>query len=369
MGLASRRRLLLGLAVVGALLAGATILVERAAPSAAAGIGQLTSQLGSDQAHQHDLQSSIASLDTTIDSLDSQISLVDQREATVTDALDAERTRLTEVKQQLAAQRTRLVTLRRRLADARGLLGAQLRSEYETARPDLMTVVLQAHGFDELLDQLDFLGRAEHEQQALIDATASAKHQAHAAATRLAALRQTDARVTNEEQIRVRALAGMNALLQSRQAAIARARSAQADALAASRADAARLQQRISSIEAARRARARRAAAARAAAAAAAAQQAETAEPTVPTALGPSGDWSIPYAIVLCESGGQNLPPNSAGASGYYQIIPSTWTLFGGSGPAAYLAPKSEQDAVASRIWDGGAGAHNWVCAGIVGID
>ena len=64
-------------------------------------------------------------------------------------------------------------------------------------------------------------------------------------------------------------------------------------------------------------------------------------------ALGPSGGWAIPYAIVLCESGGQNLPPNSAGASGYYQIIPSTWRLFGGTGPAAYLASKAEQDAVA----------------------
>jgi Transglycosylase-like domain len=71
---------------------------------------------------------------------------------------------------------------------------------------------------------------------------------------------------------------------------------------------------------------------------------------------------------VLCESGGQNLSPNSAGASGYYQIMPATWKLFGGTGPAAYLASKSEQDAVASRIWNGGAGAHNWVCASIVGI-
>ena len=60
------------------------------------------------------------------------------------------------------------------------------------------------------------------------------------------------------------------------------------------------------------------------------------ANPLGPT--GGSGGWAIPYAIVLCESGGQNLPPNSAGASGYYQIIPSTWKLFGGTGPAAYLA-------------------------------
>jgi hypothetical protein len=71
---------------------------------------------------------------------------------------------------------------------------------------------------------------------------------------------------------------------------------------------------------------------------------------------------------VQCESGGRNTPPNSAGASGYYQIMPATWKLFGGTGPAAYLASKSEQDAVASRIWNGGAGAHNWVCASIVGI-
>ena len=89
--------------------------------------------------------------------------------------------------------------------------------------------------------------------------------------------------------------------------------------------------------------------------------------PAGPT-LGPSGGWAIPYAIVLCESGGQNLTPNSAGASGYYQIMPATWKLFGGTGPAAYLASKAEQDAVASRIWNGGAGASNWVCAGIVGI-
>jgi hypothetical protein len=64
----------------------------------------------------------------------------------------------------------------------------------------------------------------------------------------------------------------------------------------------------------------------------------------------------------MCESHGENLPPNGAGASGYYQIIPSTWASYGGSGSGAYLAPKSEQDAVAARIWAGGSGAGQWVC-------
>jgi hypothetical protein len=42
--------------------------------------------------------------------------------------------------------------------------------------------------------------------------------------------------------------------------------------------------------------------------------------------------------------------------------------MYGGSGPAAYMASPTEQAAVAGRIWNGGAGASNWVCAGIVGV-
>lgn len=70
----------------------------------------------------------------------------------------------------------------------------------------------------------------------------------------------------------------------------------------------------------------------------------------------------------MCESKGINEPPNSEGASGYYQIIPSTWAAYGGSPPDnASEHSKPEQDAVASRIWDGGRGAGQWECARIVG--
>jgi hypothetical protein len=158
---------------------------------------------------------------------------------------------------------------------------------------------------------------------------------------------------------RARALTGMNSLLSSREAALQTARAAQQTALAVAQSRGQALQSQIAQVQAEQ----------------AAAQRAAAPSPTAPTSSSPgappsavpSGGWAIPAPIVMCESGGQNLPPNSAGASGYYQIIPGWWWLYGGTGPAAYLTSKAEQDAVASRIWDGGRGASAWVCARILG--
>jgi septal ring factor EnvC (AmiA/AmiB activator) len=340
---------LIALALLGILAASAG---RQSARAATPSLGALNSQLGAQQARQHTLSSSISALNGLIGELDSQISLLENREAAVSSDLANDRAELARVQVSLARERIRLGKLRHRLANAKTALARQLVASYETDKPDLMSVVLNAHGFNDLLDELNFLGRVEHQQQTIIAFTRAAKAQADAAARRLATLQQTDRRIAAQTELRVRALAGMNALLQSKQSALQSASAAQQDALAASREKGHELQKQISHVEAQQ-------AAAEAAARRAAAN---------PIALGPTGGWAIPYAIVLCESGGQNLPPNSAGASGYYQIIPSTWKLFDGTGPAAYLASKAEQDAVATKIWNGGAGAQNWVCAGIVGI-
>ena len=77
-----------------------------------------------------------------------------------------------------------------------------------------------------------------------------------------------------------------------------------------------------------------------------------------------SEGWAIPEYVVMCESKGQNLPPNSAGASGFYQIIVETWAAYGGRRFAseAWLASRAQQGVVARRIWTE-AGASQWVCA------
>jgi hypothetical protein len=343
-----RKSLLFAVIALGALAA--------AASAAQPGLDQLNSELGQVKAREQSLGGSIANLDRLISSLGDQISLVQSREASVRAALNADQVKLTAARAALGRERALVAVLRARLARAQMILARQLVSAYEGGQPDIVSVVVDANGFTQLLDQLSFLRDAEQQQQTLIAETRAAKRRADAAANRLLRLEATDRAVTAATAVQAKALAGMNALLDSRQAALSNARDAQVTALGAAQARGGQIQAAISQVEAAQAAAARTAAVA-----------APVASGGGP-ALGPSAGWVIPSSVVLCESGGQNLPPNSAGASGYYQILPSTWRLFGGSGSAAYLASKSQQDAVASRIWNGGAGASDWVCAGIVGI-
>ena len=369
-----RRRTIPTWVVAGAATIAAAIGLASIPMSSAAdpSLGQLHSQLGAVRAHESSLAASIASLSNLISSLTSQIALVESREAAVRADLAVDRAKLAAVTAALVREQRLLALLRARLARARVLLGRQLVSNYEDAKPNLVSVVLESNGFNDLLDKLTYLRDAQKAQQTIITITAQAKARADAAAKLLATLKATDRQITIATVQRVAALASMNELLHSRQATLAQARIAQQNALAATQDKGAQLRAEIGRIEA-EQAAAERAAAARAAALAAQQQAAAggAGGSGAPTPNGPTygagGGWTIPYSVVQCESGGQDLTPNSAGASGYYQILPSTWNGYGGYGQA-YQAPKSLQDQRAAQLWSGGSGARNWVCSGIVGV-
>jgi hypothetical protein len=84
-----------------------------------------------------------------------------------------------------------------------------------------------------------------------------------------------------------------------------------------------------------------------------------TAHVTAPARTG--GQYAIPSSIVMCESGGDYGAVNQkSGAGGAYQILPSTWRAYGGSGSPQNASP-AEQDRIAAKVWRGqGRGA--WVC-------
>lgn len=79
------------------------------------------------------------------------------------------------------------------------------------------------------------------------------------------------------------------------------------------------------------------------------------------------GRYSIPAAIVQCESGGNYgavNPHNPARPAGAYQIITDTWLRNGGGkyAPTADAATPAQQDEIASNVWAGGAGRGQWAC-------
>ena len=293
------------------------------------------------------LSGAIGRLDDLLARTQREIAIVQGRLTEVQADLVAAEARLRATQEQLATQRAKLVRLRGRLEAFKHDLAAQLVASYKQDQPDIVSLVIASHSFSDLIERVEYVKRLQQRNGEIVDRVHAARDETDRQAERLAALEIQRQRTADAVQRRRDALASMRAGLAQRQATLTRVRAARAEALAGTRRGRIAAQHELDKLIAERERLAAQAA----------------------SGAGPGGPWAIPWPIVQCESGGQNLPPNSAGASGYYQIIPGTWRLFGGTGPQAYLRPKAEQDAVAARIWNGGRGASNWVCAALVAGD
>ena len=285
------------------------------------------------------------------------VAVLEERLAAVQADLNAAQERLERTRGRLDAARRRARQLENRVRDARGALARLLRARYMGDPPDLVTVVLQADGFNRLLEDLSFVRRVQDRNADLLQEIRVARREARQQRAALAVLEPRQRRTAVAVARRRDALAIIRAAAARRRAALGQARAARLALLGDVRADRRRSQGALRRLRLKRRAAALRALA-----------RLERQRDAEITMVGPGGPWAIPYAIVECESGGQNLPPNSAGASGYYQFIVSTWRGLGGSTRHAYQAPKAEQDRLAARLWDGGRGARNWDCAAILGL-
>ena len=296
---------------------------------------KLQNRLNGSQNNEKRLSASAATFAKLVRDISSDIALLQRRLDAVQADLDTARQQLSTTRTQLRSQRARLARLRGRLAKAKVVLAQRLVSGYENGNPDIIDVLFNAHGFADLLERAEFLKRFQNQDAAIINAVKQAKRESESAAAKLAKLTRKRQQIASAYTKRRNALQSMQSAMDAKRAAYQRARQARLEALSHARANSTRLQHQLTKLLGA--------------------------ESNASNA-GPGGPWAIPWAVVQCESGGQNLPPNWATASGYYQIIIPTWKGFGGPTAQAYQASKAVQDAIASKIWDGGAGANNWDC-------
>src|SRR3954452_10784225 len=154
--------------------------------------------------------------------------------------------RLAETQRELRITRERLVRLRARLAQSRGALATMLRQRYTADPPDVVSVVLDAKGFADVLERIEFLRRVQHSDTMIVDAVRRGRNDARHDERLLAALEPRQRKQTAAVASQRDALARMTAALQARRAALAQARAARLAALSNTIASRRRAQQALS---------------------------------------------------------------------------------------------------------------------------
>ncbi len=175
--------------------------------STAQGPGQLQSKIdrkqsliGGHKAHERVLTTEVSSYTKRIDHLQTDITTLSARQQKLQNSLDAKRAQLAAVQTKLRAERARLARLRARLLVVQRTLSNRLVELYKADKPDVVTVVLNANGFADLLERTEFLHRISQQDAHIIDVVRSAKADATSTAATLDGLEKQAAHVAAQIQ-------------------------------------------------------------------------------------------------------------------------------------------------------------------------
>jgi murein DD-endopeptidase MepM/ murein hydrolase activator NlpD len=214
-----------------ALLAAAAALLVLLAASSAAPAQDLESKLEAKEAKLSKVRERRGVLTTTIshygdriDQLTSQVAALRDREATVRVHLDAKQAELDQAVAQLDVGKKHLAAMRARLKRALVALRERLVAMYESGTPDMLSLIVGASGYDELVNRTEYLDRIHGMDEAVVGRVRELRDQVKRTVARLrtAKNRIESARdaIAAEEQ----ALASARSAVQQRQAALVSAR-------------------------------------------------------------------------------------------------------------------------------------------------
>ena len=207
------RRRQAGVALAAAAILGAATLATSGSAPAQTPQTQLNekrAQLKEAEGRQGVLTTEITGLSDRIRRLEGEVAALRNREAEVQAELDAKQAELT-------SQRNRLQTLRERLRRSIKTLEARLVAIYKSDDLDVLTVVLQSDGFQDVLERYEYLRRIEEQDSDIVGRVSELKEE-----TRLTVDRVRSAR--DEIAAKRRELAETRSELEGREAALSSAR-------------------------------------------------------------------------------------------------------------------------------------------------
>lgn len=333
------RKDLLGICAAATLCALLAVLGAAAGRAGATEAGKLETKLASARDEASALSSQLQSTTAELASAEAEAEDAAAEEEELAALLAEGREHAAELARKLRETRRQLAREKARLRRARAVLAQRLVAIYESGTPSTADLVFGGGDYEDFVTQSDYLRAISEADSALADRVAAVRATVRRQVSKVADLKAEA--VAYDERLES-ARAEIGAVREAAEASAARLQSLRAGreaSLATLKSD---IADWVVEIQEARLAE----------------SEAE-AEEEVGRWLG--GPYSIPTYIVMCESGGNYSALNpSSGAGGAYQILPSTWELYGGKGEPQN-APKAEQDRIAAEIWaDSGPSA--WVC-------
>ncbi len=212
--------------------------------------GTLQQRISQASSREQNLQAGIARDSRAAASFNGRLSDLQARLDAIQSSLDFERNQLAATQAKLRTDRAHLTALKLRLGQDEDVLRAQLVASYETPPPDVTTVVLDAHGFSDLLERMDYLNMISRHNAAVTAHVARTRAAVATETTQLAQLEARQSQTTRAVLIQRDEAAQLHLAVLDRQLVYARARQAKASELATIHAARASDEQKLSAIEA-----------------------------------------------------------------------------------------------------------------------
>lgn len=177
----------------------------------------LQSQISANKQAASSLQSQINAESSQISTTAGGVAAARARLAMAQAKLVAQDQRLIHVQQELMSARDKLLTLENKLHLASIYLAANLRAAYESGSPNLVDVILNAHGFSSLLDQVNYLKDAQRSDAEILTITKIARARVEREAVTLGEYEVRDQRLTQQIEAQRNSVAAIEVALAKQQ--------------------------------------------------------------------------------------------------------------------------------------------------------
>jgi peptidoglycan hydrolase CwlO-like protein len=192
-------------------------------------LGDLEHDLSARRSTASQLRAAIAAETQRIDATNAGVREAQRRLAALQAEVNTRQAQLAAVQSDIVTARKRLTRLENRLHDAASALAANLVASYKDQEPDVVTVVLESHGFADMLERLQFMERIRKHDARILGNAKTARVQLIAQTARLQRLLVRNRAIAAQvERSRDAAAALQGALLTRRAAQLQKRASAAA---------------------------------------------------------------------------------------------------------------------------------------------